>query len=162
MDVDFPRDGRIGLSPGPAHAAHGRRRRASFFTCRRRVAREFPALSGRRSRQFLPDGRAQLHDRHLRDSADFDPGAHPREILADRTAFRPADPDEFFPEKAQKILACCPSNISPTRRCRSISASSTVHGAPRSRTQWLWVVALLVLAHFWWERACARITIHGG
>ena len=29
-------------------------------------------------------------------------------------------------------------------------------------TQWLWVVALLVLAHLWWERASRKITIHGG
>jgi len=28
--------------------------------------------------------------------------------------------------------------------------------------QWLWVIALLWLAHVWWQRAAQKITIHGG
>ncbi|MGC2090014.1 MAG: ABC-2 family transporter protein, partial [Candidatus Acidiferrales bacterium] len=28
--------------------------------------------------------------------------------------------------------------------------------------QWIWVVILMLAAHWWWERATKKITIHGG
>ncbi len=49
-------------------------------------ARRFPGLfliGAGGSGQFLFDGRNQFHDRYLRDSAQVDPCAHPRQVLAD-------------------------------------------------------------------------------
>ena len=71
-------------------------------------------------------------------------------------------PMTYFPEKARAVLAGCRSSISPTRRCKSISASWTTTSAARACDAVALGVGLLVLAHLWWNRASRRITIQGG
>ena len=81
----------------------------------------FSAFSARGSRQFFPDGCNQFHDRDLRDSAQIDPGADPRQVLAHRAAFRTADPHVLFSRiRCARYSRGCPSSTSPTLRCKFI------------------------------------------
>jgi ABC-2 type transport system permease protein len=72
-------------------------------------------------------------------------------------------PMAFFPQKLQKVLAWLPfEHIAYTPL--QIYLGKLDHGAALRAlaTQWFWVVALLVLAHFWWNHSLHNITIHGG
>lgn len=72
-------------------------------------------------------------------------------------------PMAFFPEKVQHVLAWLPfEHIAYTPLQIYLGKLDRAHALLALATQWLWVVALLVLAHLWWERASRRITIHGG
>lgn len=72
-------------------------------------------------------------------------------------------PMAFFPEKIQKVLAWLPfEHIAYTPLQIYLGKLDRVHALRALATQWLWVTALLVLAHLWWERASRKITIHGG
>ena len=72
-------------------------------------------------------------------------------------------PISFFPEKAQRIMAWLPfEHIAYTPL--QIYLGKLDHGAALRAlaTQWFWIIALMILAHVWWERASRNITIHGG
>jgi ABC-2 type transport system permease protein len=72
-------------------------------------------------------------------------------------------PVSFFPEKAQKVMAVLPfEHIAYTPLQIYLGKFDRVRALEALGTQWLWVVALLVLAHIWWNRASRKITIHGG
>jgi ABC-2 type transport system permease protein len=72
-------------------------------------------------------------------------------------------PMAFFPEKIQQVLAWLPfEHIAYTPLQIYLGKLDHAHALRALATQWLWVTALLVLAHLWWERASKRITIHGG
>jgi ABC-2 type transport system permease protein len=72
-------------------------------------------------------------------------------------------PVSFFPEKAQKVMAVLPfEHIAYTPLQIYLGKLDRAHALEALGTQWLWVVALLVLAHIWWNRASRKITIHGG
>lgn len=72
-------------------------------------------------------------------------------------------PIGFFPEKIQQVLAWLPfEHIAFTPLQIYLGKFDRAHALRALATQWLWIVALLVLAHLWWERASRRITIHGG
>ena len=61
----------------------GRGDRAGFSGAAPGLGGAFRAVSGGGAGQLSADGRDQLSDRHLRDSAALDPFADSREILAD-------------------------------------------------------------------------------
>jgi len=72
-------------------------------------------------------------------------------------------PVSFFPERAQKIMAWLPfEHIAYTPLQVYLGKLDRVAALRALATQWLWVVALLLVAHFWWEHASRKITIHGG
>jgi len=72
-------------------------------------------------------------------------------------------PVSFFPERAQKIMAWLPfEHIAYTPLQIYLGKLDRAAALRALATQWLWVVALLLLAHLWWERASRKITIHGG
>jgi ABC-2 type transport system permease protein len=72
-------------------------------------------------------------------------------------------PVSFFPERAQKIMAWLPfEHIAYTPLQIYLGKLDRAVALRALATQWLWVVALLLLAHLWWERASRKITIHGG
>ena len=72
-------------------------------------------------------------------------------------------PISFFPEKAQKAMAVLPfEHIAYTPLQIYLGKVDRAHALEALATQWLWVAALLVLAHIWWNRASRKITIHGG
>jgi ABC-2 type transport system permease protein len=72
-------------------------------------------------------------------------------------------PVSFFPERAQKIMAWLPfEHIAYTPLQIYLGKLDRTVALRALATQWLWVVALLLLAHLWWERASRKITIHGG
>jgi ABC-2 type transport system permease protein len=72
-------------------------------------------------------------------------------------------PVSFFPERAQKIMAWLPfEHIAYTPLQIYLGKLDRVTALRALATQWLWVMALLLLAHLWWERASRKITIHGG
>jgi viologen exporter family transport system permease protein len=72
-------------------------------------------------------------------------------------------PISFFPDKLQKVMAVLPfEHIAYTPLQIYLGKLDRAHALEALGTQWLWVVALLVLAHIWWNRASRKITIHGG
>ncbi len=72
-------------------------------------------------------------------------------------------PIAFFPQKLQRVMAWLPfEHIANTPLQIYLGKFDRVHAWRALGTQWLWVVALLILAHVWWDRASRKITIHGG
>jgi ABC-2 type transport system permease protein len=72
-------------------------------------------------------------------------------------------PMAFFPAKIQAILAWLPfEHIAYTPLQIYLGKLDRAHALRALATQWCWVVALLILAHLWWERAARKITVHGG
>jgi ABC-2 type transport system permease protein len=72
-------------------------------------------------------------------------------------------PMAFFPSKLQKVLAWLPfEHIAYTPLQMYLGKLDTAHAWRALLTQWLWVAALLVLAHLWWQRSLHRISIQGG
>jgi len=72
-------------------------------------------------------------------------------------------PIAFFPEKLQRVMAWLPfEHIANTPLQIYLGKLDRAHAWRALGTQWLWVVALLILAHVWWDRASRKITIHGG
>jgi len=72
-------------------------------------------------------------------------------------------PISLFPDRAQRIMAWLPfERIAYTPL--QIYLGKLNHGAAARAlaTQWLWIIALMFLAHLWWDRASRKITIHGG
>jgi len=72
-------------------------------------------------------------------------------------------PIAFFPQKLQRVMAWLPfEHIANTPLQIYLGKLDRAHAWRALGTQWLWVVALLILAHVWWDRASRKITIHGG
>jgi ABC-2 type transport system permease protein len=72
-------------------------------------------------------------------------------------------PMAFFPERLRNVLAWLPfEHIAYTPLQIYLGKLDHAQALRVLATQWLWVAALLVLAHLWWEQAARRITIHGG
>ena len=72
-------------------------------------------------------------------------------------------PMAFFPDRLQKVLAWLPfEHIAYTPLQIYLGKLDRSAAFRALATQWLWVVALLVLAHLWWNRSLRNITIHGG
>jgi ABC-2 type transport system permease protein len=72
-------------------------------------------------------------------------------------------PISFFPPVAQKIMAWLPFEYIAYQPLQIYLGKLDRAAAIRAlATECLWVVALLVLAHLWWERASRKITIQGG
>jgi ABC-2 type transport system permease protein len=72
-------------------------------------------------------------------------------------------PMAFFPDRVQKVLAWLPfEHIAYTPLQIYLGKLDRATALRALGTQWLWVIALLWLAHAWWERAARKITIHGG
>ncbi|MGH9685208.1 MAG: ABC transporter permease [Candidatus Acidiferrales bacterium] len=72
-------------------------------------------------------------------------------------------PMSFFPPRIQTILAWLPfEHIAYTPLQIYLGKLDRLHALRALATEWFWVVALLVLAHLWWERSLRNITIHGG
>jgi ABC-2 type transport system permease protein len=72
-------------------------------------------------------------------------------------------PIAFFPEKLQRVMAWLPfEHIANTPLQIYLGKLDRAHAWRALGTQWLWVIALLFLAHVWWDRASRKITIHGG
>ena len=72
-------------------------------------------------------------------------------------------PMSFFPQTAQRILAWLPfEHIAYTPLELYLGKLDRAHALGALAAQWLWVVALLAVAHLWWNHAVRRITIHGG
>lgn len=72
-------------------------------------------------------------------------------------------PISFFPGWARSIFAWLPfEHIAYTPLQIYLGKLDLAQAARMLLVQWAWVVALLWLAHFWWERSIRRITIHGG
>ena len=72
-------------------------------------------------------------------------------------------PMAFFPDTIRKVLAWLPfEHIAYTPLQIYLGKLDRVHALQALATQWCWVVALLVLAHFWWQHSLRNITIHGG
>jgi len=72
-------------------------------------------------------------------------------------------PIAFFPKVLQNILAWLPFEYIAYRPLMIYLGKL----APRDAlltiaAQWCWVIVLLVLANWWWERAVQKITIQGG
>jgi ABC-2 type transport system permease protein len=72
-------------------------------------------------------------------------------------------PMPFFPDKLRRVFAWLPfEHIAYTPLQIYLGKLDRVEALRALSVQWLWVVALLVFAHLWWDRASHRITIHGG
>jgi ABC-2 type transport system permease protein len=72
-------------------------------------------------------------------------------------------PMSFFPDRVQKVLAWLPfEHIAYTPLQIYLGKLDRGTASRALGIQWLWVIALLWLAHVWWERASRKITIHGG
>src|SRR6202041_1723233 len=72
-------------------------------------------------------------------------------------------PMSFFPDRVQKVLAWLPfEHIAYTPLQIYLGKLDRGTALRALGIQWLWVIALLWLAHVWWERASRKITIHGG
>jgi ABC-2 type transport system permease protein len=72
-------------------------------------------------------------------------------------------PIGFFPQKLQRVMAWLPfEHIAYTPLQIYLGKLDRAQAWRALGTQWLWVVALLILAHVWWDRASRKITIHGG
>jgi ABC-2 type transport system permease protein len=72
-------------------------------------------------------------------------------------------PISFFPNRIQQVLAWLPfEHIAYTPLQIYLGKFDRASALRALGIQWLWVIALLFLAHVWWERAARKITIHGG
>jgi ABC-2 type transport system permease protein len=72
-------------------------------------------------------------------------------------------PMSFFPDRVQRVLAWLPfEHIAYTPLQIYLGKLDRGSALRALGIQWLWVIALLGLAHVWWERASRKITIHGG
>src|SRR5271170_1693998 len=72
-------------------------------------------------------------------------------------------PISFFPDRVQKVLAWLPfEHIAYTPLQIYLGKLDRASALRALGIQWLWVIALLWLAHVWWERASKKITLHGG
>jgi ABC-2 type transport system permease protein len=72
-------------------------------------------------------------------------------------------PMAFFPAGIRKALAWLPFEyIAYTPLQIYLGKLDLRHALLALGTQWAWVLILLALAHFWWERSVRKITIHGG
>ncbi len=72
-------------------------------------------------------------------------------------------PIAFFPQKLQRVMAWLPfEHIANTPLQIYLGKLDRAQAWRALGTQWLWVVALPILAHVWWDRASRKITIHGG
>jgi ABC-2 type transport system permease protein len=72
-------------------------------------------------------------------------------------------PIAFFPQKFQRVMAWLPfEHIANTPLQIYLGKLDRAQAWRALGTQWLWVIALLILAHVWWDRASRKITIHGG
>src|SRR5579863_5493592 len=72
-------------------------------------------------------------------------------------------PITFFPQKIQQILAWLPfEHIAYTPLQIYLGKLDRAHALRALATEWLWVFALMILAHLWWSRTLRTITIQGG
>ena len=72
-------------------------------------------------------------------------------------------PMTYFPNGVQKVLAWLPfEHIAYTPLSIYLGKFSTHEAIKLLSIQWAWVVFLLFAAHWWWESATKKITIHGG
>jgi viologen exporter family transport system permease protein len=72
-------------------------------------------------------------------------------------------PMTYFPKAVARVLAWLPfEHIAYTPLSIYLGRFSTRQAALWLCVQWIWVVILLFAAHWWWERATKKITIHGG
>ncbi len=72
-------------------------------------------------------------------------------------------PMTYFPNGVQKVLAWLPfEHIAYTPLSIYLGRFSTEKAIELLCLQWMWVVILLFAAHWWWEKATQKITIHGG
>jgi ABC-2 type transport system permease protein len=72
-------------------------------------------------------------------------------------------PMTYFPNAIQKILAWLPfEHIAYTPLSIYLGKFSVGKAVEMLCIEWFWVVILLFAAHWWWERATKKITIHGG
>jgi len=72
-------------------------------------------------------------------------------------------PMSFFPDRVQSVLAWLPfEHIAYTPLQIYLGKLDRWTALRALGIQWLWVFALLWLAHVWWARASQKITIHGG
>jgi ABC-2 type transport system permease protein len=72
-------------------------------------------------------------------------------------------PMAYFPDKVRVVLAWLPfEHIAYTPLQIYLGKLEGGAALRALGLQWFWVVALLFLAHLWWERASQKITIHGG
>jgi ABC-2 type transport system permease protein len=72
-------------------------------------------------------------------------------------------PMSFFPNHVQRVLAWLPfEHIAYTPLQIYLGKLDRAATLRALGIQWLWVIALLCLAHLWWEHAARKITIHGG
>src|ERR1700726_1955794 len=72
-------------------------------------------------------------------------------------------PMSFFPRRLQIVLDLLPfEHIAFTPLQIYLGKLDARAASFALAKQWLWAIAMLALAHFWWERASRKITIHGG
>ena len=72
-------------------------------------------------------------------------------------------PMTYFPNGVQKVLAWLPfEHIAYTPLSIYLGRFSTQKAIELLCLQWIWVIVLLFAAHWWWEKATQKITIHGG
>jgi ABC-2 type transport system permease protein len=163
VDVDQPGDGRIGISAGTTDRANGGGDRADIPDARAGFWRLFALFLLRGAGKFF-----------LMGAINFMVGtcAIPlKSILAlIRTKYWLIEllsglliPMSFFPKGIQRVLAWLPfEHIAYTPLQIYLGKLDFHHALIAVGEQWCWVIGLLVLAHFWWERSLSKITIHGG
>ena len=72
-------------------------------------------------------------------------------------------PLAFFPGPVRAVLAWLPfEHIAYTPLQIYLGKLDFHHALLAVAIQWSWTVALMALAHFWWEHSVKKITIHGG
>jgi ABC-2 type transport system permease protein len=72
-------------------------------------------------------------------------------------------PMTFFPSPVQSVLAWLPfEHIAYTPLQIYLGKLDHYRAAVALATEWFWVIALMIAASVWWERAVKRITIQGG
>ena len=72
-------------------------------------------------------------------------------------------PMAFFPDKIRTVLAWLPfEHIAYTPLQIYLGKLDRAAALRALGIQWFWVIALMLLAHLWWNRASQKITIHGG
>ena len=72
-------------------------------------------------------------------------------------------PMTYFPNGARRVLAWLPfEHIAYTPLSIYLGKFSAHEAIKLLCVQWAWVVFLLFAAHWWWDQATKKITIHGG